>query len=251
MGQIYQTESGYMKTTANGSRWPLVAANGSVIAGSSGGSLGLTDHGTRLMARFSNVQGGVQLWVEAVVTITSNQGFNGSAGNTPTGFARLAVTDANGAGAFQPAATGSSHLGGIAQVPLSGGAGTAVWEVIETDTTAFEQMEPRVVVAYISNLSVNLPNTGTASVRGGYGPASTSATAALTAPLPRFVDTSLVERTLLVISPQPTRQTYRPCGFRLVARLGFQPSATWAGSRQIRSSQPTFTLVPPILRQRW
>ena len=199
LGVIYQTESGYMKDTSNGSRWPLVADNASSVAGNAGGSLGLADHGTRLMGRFSNVQNGIQIWVEALTPLTSPQAGATTPVGATTGFARLAVTDPNGAGPFQPATTGSSNIGGIAQVSIVGGAGQAVWEILETDTTAFERMEARIVIAYISNTTANLPSLGSSSVNGNYAPVSTIATSSTSASLPRFVDTA-TNRTMLTIN---------------------------------------------------
>jgi hypothetical protein len=84
LGTIYNTESGFYKaTTADATRWPLgqlsspgSPTNTSRVAGTDGGTLGLADHGTRLIARFNNVQNGVQIWVEvagAVVTIQSDE----------------------------------------------------------------------------------------------------------------------------------------------------------------------------------
>ena len=199
LGVIYQTESGYMKDTSNGTRWPLVADNASSVAGNAGGSLGLADHGTRLMGRFSNVQNGIQIWVEALTPLTSPQAGATTPVGATTGFARLAVTDPNGAGPFQPATTGSSNIGGIVQVSVVGGAGQAVWEILETDTTAFERMEARVVIAYISNTTANLPSLGSSSVNGNYAPVSTTATSSTSASLPRFVDTA-TNRTMLTIN---------------------------------------------------
>ncbi|MCC6536933.1 MAG: hypothetical protein IT162_05250 [Bryobacterales bacterium] len=186
LGVIYQTESGYMKAAPNGSRWESIV-NGSLVAGNTGGSLGLADHGTRLMARFSNVQNGIQVWTEALTVLNSNQAVGGT---VTTGYARQAVTDPNGAGPFQPATTTSANIGGITQVSVVGGAGSAVWEVIETDTTAFERMEARVVVAYVSNTTANLPSLGTSSVNGNYAPVSTAPAASASASIPRFVDTA-------------------------------------------------------------
>ena len=201
LGVIYQTESGYMKAASNGNRWPDVAGNGSSVAGTAGGSLGLADHGTRLMARFSNVQNGLQVWVEALTPIVSAQGATGNTGPTTlvTGFARLAVTGPNGDGPFQPATTGSSQLGGIVQVSVVGGAGSAVWEVVETDTTAFERMDARVVIAYTANTTANLPSLGSSSVNGNYAPISTAPAASTSASLPRFIDTA-TNRTMLTIN---------------------------------------------------
>ncbi len=186
LGVIYQTESGYMKAAPNGSRWESIV-NGSSVAGTTGGSMGLADHGTRLMARFSNVQNGIQIWTEAQTTLNSNQAVGGT---LTTGYARQAVTDPNGSGPFQPATTTSSNLGGIVQTSVVGGAGSAVWEVIETDTTAFERMEARVVIAYVSNTTANLPSLGTSSVNGNYAPVSTAPAASASASIPRFVDTA-------------------------------------------------------------
>ena len=192
LGAGYQTESGFMKTESNGDRWPLIAANNSRVAGVEAGTLGLADHGTRLMARFSNIQNGAQIWVEAVAPLVQPR-------SSSTGFAALTVTDPNGAGPFQPATIGSIQLNGIAQVPIAGGAGAAVWEVIETDTTEFETMEARVVIAYIANSTANLPGLGSSTVNASYGPVSATPTASATAPTPRFFDSKL-SYTILTIN---------------------------------------------------
>ncbi len=201
LGVIYQTESGFMKDVANGNRWPSTALNATLTAGNAGGVAGLADHGTRLMARFSNVQNGIQLWVQTATNLTSNQAGVTIPGTQNTGFARLIVTDPNGAGPISAATVGSTSggVGGISQVSIVGGAGQAVWEILETDTTAFERMEARVIVAYISNTTANLPSLGSASVNGNYAPVSTVATSSASAPVPRFVDTAS-NRTFLTIN---------------------------------------------------
>ncbi|MBM3796237.1 MAG: hypothetical protein FJW31_19745 [Acidobacteria bacterium] len=197
LGVIYQTESGFMKAAPNGTRWEATV-NGSATTGTTGGSMGLADHGTRLMARFVNVQNGVQVWTETLTNVTSNQGSSAGATVT-TGYARQAVTDVNGAGPFQAVINGSAELGGISQVSVVGGAGSAVWEVIETDTTAFERMDARVVIAYVPNTGANLPSLGTSSVNGNYAPISTTATSSAAASIPRFVDTAS-NRNMLTIN---------------------------------------------------
>jgi hypothetical protein len=201
LGVIYQTESGFMKA-AGSARWPAnvpttgTLSNASNLAGTAGNVLGLADHGTRLMARFSNVQNGIQIWVQIAPTLTSPQ----ATGTIPTGIARLVVTDPNGAGPFQPAAaTNTTIAGGISQVSVIGGTGSAVWEVVEADTTAFERMDTSVVVAYISNTTANLPSLGASSVNGNYAPVSTTPTSSASASIPRFVDTA-TNRTFLTIN---------------------------------------------------
>ena len=61
-GTSYQTESGYYKA-APSANWPAVLQNGSRAVGPDDAAIGLADHGTRLMARFVNVPGGMQIWV--------------------------------------------------------------------------------------------------------------------------------------------------------------------------------------------
>jgi hypothetical protein len=199
LGLIYQTESGFYKDEANGTRWPLSISsldNTSVVAGTGGGTLGLADHGTRLIGRFNNVQNGVQIWVETNPRVLSI-----NAPSTPqTGTAVLVNTDPNGAGPFSAVSPGST-VGGfsLAQVSIVGGTGQAVWEIMNADTTALERVEVRVIFAWVANTSNNLPSLGTSTVNGNLAPLSTVATASATAAIPRFVD-GAVNRTLLTIN---------------------------------------------------
>lgn len=200
LGVIYQTESGFMKAAANGNYWPLTHAGGSLIAGNTGGSLGLADHGTRLIGRFSNIQNGVSIFVEVATPLLSNQAGTTTPGSATTGFARLVNTDPNGAGPFNAVIATGGTFGGVAQVSIVGGAGQAVWEVLETDTTAYETMKARVLVSYSPNTSANLPALGTSNVNGSYAPLSTSSTAQnSSAALPRFIDTAS-NKTFLTIN---------------------------------------------------
>lgn len=235
MGVFYQTESGVMKAAANGNRWPSLAANGSLIAGNTAGSLGLADHGTRLVANFTNVQNGVQLWVETAPSITS---LSRSSPYT-SGFARLVASPE---GAFQAVASGSSQLGGIAQVPIAAGAGQAVWEVIETDTTEFERMDSRVVVAYVSNPSANLPALGTLLAGAMFAPAS-AAPAASSAPIPRFAGEPNA-RTLLSIYPfLPAPATPSPASG--ATGVSTNTSLSWTQTGSVDSYSIYFGSVNP------
>lgn len=200
LGVIYQSETGFHKAASNAPRWPAQLAspnsiqNTSLIAGTTSGVLGLADHGTRLIARFSNVQNGIQIWVETNPIIVSPQ-----ANNVQTGRATLITTDPNGAGPFSATPAGSANLGGLAQISVVGGTGQAVYEIVDTDTTAIERVNIRVVIAYVSNTSSNLPALGTSNANGNLAPISTVATASTSAPLPRFVDTA-ANRTMLTIN---------------------------------------------------
>lgn len=198
LGFIYQTETGFYRasTSPTAGRWPTQTSgqgNESLIAGTSGGTLGLADHGTRLIARFTNVQNGVAIWARGQAPVRSPQG--GST-NPITGQAVLVNTDPNGAGPFS-----ATNLGGAyGQISIVGGTGQAVWEIVNADTTAIERVEIEIVFAWLSNTSNNLPALGTSSANGNLAPISTTATASSSAALPRFVVDGAVNRTLLTIN---------------------------------------------------
>jgi hypothetical protein len=194
LGLIYQTESGYMKAVATAG-WPTTAQNSTLTAGTSGGVAGLADHGTRLIARFNNVQNGLQLWVETAPAIASTQ----AVAANRTGTARLINTDPNGAGPFSKITGTSFNAGQYAQVSIIGGTGQAVWEIVNADTTTIERTDIRVVFAWVANTSNNLPSLGTSTANGNLAPLSTVATASASAAIPRFVD-GAVNRNLQTIN---------------------------------------------------
>lgn len=175
LGSVYNTESGFYNPV-------LAISNG-------GRSAGLADHGTRLMARWSNIPQGVQVFVGVY-----------EAGRDETNSrVRLVSTDANGAGSFSAVAATSSDEGGLAPVSLTGGAGVAVWEVMNADPIVTETIDIAFAFAFVSNTSSNLPALGTGSVNGNFAPISTVTTASSSAPIPRFVDTA-TNRNIIVIN---------------------------------------------------
>jgi hypothetical protein len=178
-------------------RWDTTAANATLVAGSSGGVAGLADSGTRLIARFNNVQNGVQIWVEVAPQVITTQSGGGS---TRTGTARLINTDPDGAGPFSQVTAGSATPGfGVSQVSIIGGTGQGVWEIVNADTTTIERVNIRVIFAYLANTTNNLPSLGTSTANGNLAPLSRTATASTSAPIPRFVD-GAVNRNLLTIN---------------------------------------------------
>jgi hypothetical protein len=204
LGFPFQTESGFYKAAANGTQWPEVLIgtptntapspdNTSRVAGQSSRTLGLADHGTRLIARFNNVQNGVQIWVTSIAPVLSIN----APGTPRTGTATLTTSDANGAGGFGLAAGEAADP--FVQVPIVGGTGQAVWEIINADTTALERVEIEVVFVWTANTTNNLPALGTSTVNGNLAPLSTTATASSSASIPRFVD-SATPRNLLTIN---------------------------------------------------
>ncbi|MFN7921617.1 MAG: hypothetical protein U0Q16_16065 [Bryobacteraceae bacterium] len=108
--------------------------NTSVISGINSGTLGLADHGTRLIVRFANVQNGLALWVGNNGTVYTPQGIQ-----PPDRYGQpRAATDPNGAGPFSATPAGTSVNGGI-EISVIGGTGQATWEIINADTTAVER----------------------------------------------------------------------------------------------------------------
>jgi hypothetical protein len=198
LGLIYQTESGFMKDAVglNTTQWPTSVSPGTtLVAGSSGGVAGLADSGTRLIARFNNVQNGIQIWVGVTAPVTSTQ----AVATSRTGTARLINTDPNGAGPFSAVTQGTSVNGGMAQVSVIGGTGQVVYEIVNADTTTIERVQVPVVFAWIANTTNGLPSLGTSTANGNLAPLSTVATASTSAAIPRFVD-GAVNRNLLTIN---------------------------------------------------
>jgi hypothetical protein len=208
-GAIYNTESGFYNSS------PTILT-GSSLNGLS--AAGLADHGTRLMARFANVPAGISLYVSAYLIQSSSTpsvtgAFNAtttSVGSSGLQMARLVSTDANGAGAFSAvsstnsasftsSASNSASTLATAPITLNNGAGSAVWEVMNSDPLTTQTFEVGVAVSYTANTTSNLPGLGTATVAGSFAPLSTVTTASASAPLPRFADTSSA-RTMFTVN---------------------------------------------------
>lgn len=121
LGTNYGTESGFYNPA-----FPGVYA-----------AAGLADHGTRFYLRFFNVPPGVNLATPEVLTI--------STANVKIGAARRITTGADGAGAFTSTVGDSNSL-----VPMVAVADTqqAVYEIVETDITASDEIEFAVTVTY-------------------------------------------------------------------------------------------------------
>lgn len=193
LGFPFQTESGFYKAGAPPATadWPdTITSTSGVdrgrVRGTVSGTLGLADHGTRLIARFTNVPAGVRLFVQTAADLRI------IGPNTVSGSLRLIQADPNCAGPYSPAA---ANTAGYTEVTIVGGTGSACWEVLTTDTTAFERAVINVVVAYKSNTAANLPGLGTSNANGNLAPLSTVATAGgAGVAIPRFIDTAVSRR---------------------------------------------------------
>jgi len=206
LGLPYQTESGHYKAAPqNATRWPLsgtsASSRGSLSNESNGA--GIASHGTRVIARFANLPQGARFFAGASVHLRA---VDSAGSGVFTGWARAVVTDANGSAPFAKANVvapwpGSLNLNsgsaaymaptagnGFVEIVPVGNAGSQAWEVLQTDTTAFEDIRIPMIVAYQSNTSSNLPTLGTATGSGHLAPLSTTATASSSAPIPRFVE---------------------------------------------------------------
>jgi hypothetical protein len=140
------------------------------------------------MAQFNNVPAGVVIYVGITGLV------NGTTGTSSTLTAVLTSTASDGSGARSAIAatnTASTCLAlsakqSIAPVTLSGGAGTAVWEITAANPFSSEQLVVPVFVSYTANTAQNLPGVGSSSVTGNYAPISTVTVASSSAPIPRF-----------------------------------------------------------------
>jgi uncharacterized protein (TIGR03437 family) len=136
-----------------------------------GADQGLADHGTRLIARFNNVPAGVRLYATNA--------------NDPSSTPVTVRLTNNASGPFAPVAPLSQ---GLFEVPLVGGTGQAVWEVINSSSNQIDEVNVRVYTSY----QANQPGLGTATVNMSFAPISTVSTLGATPPMPRFADASTV-----------------------------------------------------------
>jgi len=193
--QAYQTESGYTPTATG------LAGGGDIAAlDVAGKKAGLADFGTRLKAAFTNIPSGARVFVSFTnvekatstnVGLPNSNMFTADAltaavGSTAsTSFAAL-ITGTEGASLTLASpsidAVGSilAHYGYNELTVSSSGSATAVWEVLNTNSTANETLTFSVFVTQAAQ-----GTTGTATVNLSFAPtASTSTT------IPSFNDTS-------------------------------------------------------------
>jgi len=159
-----------------------------------------SDTGTRFLLSYSNVPAGAAIYVPDAVagssaTVPTSGGDLGTsatvgqytAGSSTLLLVRVLNADATGAGgtfATLPAPNGAGVivLNGANPVPLTNGAGYAVYEVVAADQSATES-------AQIPNFFAIPANSPPSSSNGSVSlaPVSTVASASTTAPIPRFV----------------------------------------------------------------
>jgi len=187
------------------------------------GTAGLADFGTRLRATFNNVPTGVRIFVSTVnvfnngLPVPPPTTVGGSAANTgTTGFAQLVsgetVSDGNaGVSGFFPAvaATTNGPNNGnvpVAEIQVSNGSASAVWEVVNTNPNANESLKFAVYETFSANVAQNTPPPGTATVNLSFAPApptfsaSSGAAASSTLNIPRFIADPNAARNIFTIN---------------------------------------------------
>lgn len=130
-------------------------------------------NGTRIVSRYSGFPAGAKLFVPDIVT-----------GSSPQLVAvRVLNTDANGAGGapITPGTFGADQ-NSVTEVPLFGGAGVAVYEIVSANPGVQESFS---FPTFVGLGPVTEP--AVASQQLSLGPLSAEATASSSAPVPRFV----------------------------------------------------------------
>jgi hypothetical protein len=168
-GQLYGSESGF-----------ILPVNGV--------NAGLADFGTRFKAVFNNLPAGATIYVSNTNVTTYGSPFgapavDGGYNVLQTAYAKL--TTGGEAGVF----TGSSSTNPT--LSISSGSATAIWEVVNTNTSANEIFTFAVYVGYTPNTTANTPGltptaatppaSGAPSVTLSYAPTSS------TSAIPRFI----------------------------------------------------------------
>ena len=194
----------------------------------------LADFGTRLKAVFNNVPAGVSIFVS----------------NTQGNFA------GNGTQLVDPPIAASSR--GLSQIPIANGSGTAVWEVLQSNSSGPDAFNFGAWVSYPGSLQPPIP-PGTATVTQSYSPTASQDTSAnrprSTLAIPRFVDgatTSSLHHAFLggqtnLLFPYPDSRTcftgqpfYYPAGNS--CSTGQTPAFSVASQSQ--AVTPTFSVIP-------
>jgi len=205
-GAIYNSESNF-----------VFGINSSQVAG-------LADFGTRLKATFNNIPAGVRIFVStnnvnnAAANLTVAQtpspvgGMNANANNPAgyLGYAQLVNGESTGDGnagtvGFFPGVTATDNgpSGGnvpIAEVSLTAGTGTAVWEVVNTNPNTNETFNFAVYITDTPSVAQNTPLPGTSTVNLSFAPTATSGAASSTLAIPRFAGDASAARSIFTFT---------------------------------------------------
>jgi len=173
----YNTESGFVNHNLTYPSGAYNAAN----------DPGLADFGTRVKAVFNNIPTGVNIFVDVFSTTTAGPD--------------VAELTSSETGAFSAVALGgSSNPNKAAQLTVTNGSASAIWEDLLSDPNTFAQLNFGFYVSYTANPGSNSPSLATSTVNGSYAPTSTVTTASTNSvPVPRFADTSTATNIFTVV----------------------------------------------------
>jgi hypothetical protein len=198
-GTIYNSESGLILTG-------ITSGSGSTNNGQSYVA-GLADYGTRLKATFTNIPSGVTLFVSTrdvqnnfttpagasqAVLIVSEGAVDGISGTVPTSTQTSSFT------------SGTNSVP-IAPVPISGGTGTAVWEIINTNPAQIDTVAFSVYINYSASPATNTPSAPSSisvtmsfapTPSGGLFTSTSGAAASASLTIPRFSDSLDITKSL-------------------------------------------------------
>ncbi len=154
---------------------------------------GGASQGTRFLLRFSNIPQGVEVSVPDAI----------EAGNSLGGphllIGLVEGADANGAGGHA-----RETFSAITPVTLSSGSGSAVYEVLDTNPIANDQVQIPIYVSWESDTANDLPGIGSGQLAVSFAPLSNVLVSNAAAPEPRFIDNGGDPQTLVSIAPCTT-----------------------------------------------
>ncbi len=184
---VYNTESDFVNPTLLLPSGTAGNTPNSSNTSTPPGTAGLADWGTRFVAVFNNIPNGVNIYVSPE---------NVAAGVATPDVALLTATET---GAFsQVVGVAGTNPSASAQLTVTNGSATAVWEEVVSDANSFASLNFGVYLSYTANPGSNSPALGTTTVNLSYGPRSTVTTAAQ-ANVPRFADTSTATNIFTVV----------------------------------------------------
>jgi len=177
----YNTESGFVNSAL---AYPSGAASAT-------NTPGLADFGTRVKAVFNNIPNGVNIFVDTVSTTT--------AGPDIAKLTSLESGAYSAVGGTSGAPIGAQGLT-TAQLTVTNGSATAVWEDLLSDPNTFAQLNFGFYATFTANPGANSPALATTTINGSYAPTSTVTTASTNSvPVPRFADNSTATNVFTVV----------------------------------------------------
>ncbi len=176
---------------------------------------GTATQGTRLFASFGAVPGNVNIAVPGFLPTTATSiadatailvGFDNTVGGNSLPITAVPGTLTPIKASTDPNNLGSAFSSGGFLVPLSGGAGVAVYELTGTGLTAAGVETVTLTAALQITSGVATTTTAVGTVSGGFAPVSTVVTAVPatgtgSAPIPRFVNVAVQNKPLLSVAP--------------------------------------------------